>query len=48
MAVDLRGHPMFPTTGVNTPTRFESNVFDCEVWEMLGNHLNLLAPPAAK
>jgi carotenoid cleavage dioxygenase-like enzyme len=32
MAVDFRGHPMFPSTGFNTPTRFEADVFDCEVW----------------
>jgi hypothetical protein len=23
MAVDFRGHPMFPSTGFNAPTRFE-------------------------
>jgi hypothetical protein len=27
MAVDLRGHPMFPPTGINTPARFEADVF---------------------
>ncbi len=32
MAVDFRGHPMFSTTGFNAPTRFEADVFDCEVW----------------
>ena len=32
MAVDFRGHPMFPQTGFNTPTRFEADVYDCEVW----------------
>jgi carotenoid cleavage dioxygenase-like enzyme len=32
MAVDFRGHPMFPSTGFNTPTRFEADIFDCEVW----------------
>jgi carotenoid cleavage dioxygenase len=32
MAVDFRGHPMFSSTGFNTPTRFEADVFDCEVW----------------
>jgi carotenoid cleavage dioxygenase-like enzyme len=32
MAVDFRGHPMFPSTGFNTPTRFEADVYDCEVW----------------
>jgi carotenoid cleavage dioxygenase-like enzyme len=31
MAVDFRGHPMFPP-GFNSPTRFEADVFDCEVW----------------
>jgi hypothetical protein len=32
MAVDFRGHPMFPQTGFNAPTRFEADGFDCEVW----------------
>ena len=32
MAVDFRGHPMFPATGFNAPTRFEADVYDCEVW----------------
>ena len=32
MAVDFRGHPMFPSTGFNTPSRFEADVYDCEVW----------------
>jgi hypothetical protein len=32
MAVDFRGHPMFPSTGFNTPTRFEADLYDCEVW----------------
>jgi len=31
MAVDFRGHPLFPP-GFNSPTRFEADVFDCEVW----------------
>ena len=31
MAVDFRGHPMFPP-GFNSPTRFEADVYDCEVW----------------
>ena len=31
MAVDFRGHPMFPQ-GFNSPTRFEADVYDCEVW----------------
>ena len=31
MAVDFRGHPMFPA-GFNSPTRFEADVYDCEVW----------------
>jgi carotenoid cleavage dioxygenase-like enzyme len=31
MAVDFRGHPMFPR-GFNAPTRFEADVYDCEVW----------------
>lgn len=31
MAVDFRGHPMFPP-GYNSPTRFEADVYDCEVW----------------
>lgn len=32
MAADFRGHPMFPATGFNAPTRFEADVYDCEVW----------------
>jgi carotenoid cleavage dioxygenase-like enzyme len=32
MAVDFRGHPMFPSEGFNAPTRFEADVYDCEVW----------------
>jgi carotenoid cleavage dioxygenase-like enzyme len=31
MAVDFRGHPLFPR-GFNSPTRFEADVYDCEVW----------------
>jgi carotenoid cleavage dioxygenase-like enzyme len=31
MAVDFRGHPMFPG-GFNNPTRFEADVYDCEVY----------------
>ena len=31
MAIDFRGHPMFPP-GFNSPTRFEANIYDCEVW----------------
>jgi carotenoid cleavage dioxygenase-like enzyme len=31
MAVDFRDHPMFPR-GFNSPTRFEADVYDCEVW----------------
>src|SRR5262245_7127097 len=31
MSVDFRGHPMFPP-GFNSPTRFEGDVYDCEVW----------------
>ncbi len=31
MAVDFRGHPMFPR-GFNAPTRFEADIYDCEVW----------------
>jgi carotenoid cleavage dioxygenase-like enzyme len=31
MSVDFRGHPMFPP-GFNSPTRFEADVYDCEVW----------------
>ena len=32
MAVDFRGHPMFGGGGFNSPTRFEADVYDCEVW----------------
>jgi Retinal pigment epithelial membrane protein/SnoaL-like domain len=32
MAADFRGHPMFPSTGFNAPTRFEADIHDCEVW----------------
>jgi carotenoid cleavage dioxygenase-like enzyme len=31
MAVDFRGHPLFPP-GFNNPTRFDADVYDCEVW----------------
>jgi carotenoid cleavage dioxygenase-like enzyme len=31
MAVDFRGHPMF-APGFNSPTRFEADIYDCEVW----------------
>jgi carotenoid cleavage dioxygenase-like enzyme len=31
MSVDFRGHPLFPP-GFNSPTRFEADVYDCEVW----------------
>ena len=31
MSVDFRGHPMFPR-GFNSPTRFEADIYDCEVW----------------
>lgn len=31
MAVDFRGHPMFASTGVNAPTRFEAEIHDCEL-----------------
>jgi carotenoid cleavage dioxygenase-like enzyme len=31
MAVDFRGHPLFPR-GFNSPTRFDAEVYDCEVW----------------
>lgn len=31
MDVDFRGHPMFPR-GFNSPTRFEGDIYDCEVW----------------
>ena len=30
-SLDFRGHPLFPP-GFNRPTRFEADVFDCEVW----------------
>ena len=31
MAVDFRDHRMFPR-GFNSPTRFEADIYDCEVW----------------
>jgi carotenoid cleavage dioxygenase-like enzyme len=31
MAPDFRGHPMYPP-GFNSPTRFEAEIYDCEVW----------------
>jgi carotenoid cleavage dioxygenase-like enzyme len=31
MAVEFRGHPLFPP-GFNSPTRFDADVYDCEVW----------------
>jgi hypothetical protein len=52
MAVDFRGHPMFPSTGFNTPTRFEADVYDCEVWgkiptEIEGNFPDHYANPVS-
>ena len=38
MAVDFRGHPMFPP-GYNSPTRFEADVYDCEVWGQIPSDL---------
>lgn len=35
MAVDFRGHPIFPLTGFNAPTRFDADICDCEVWGKL-------------
>ncbi|HVS23897.1 MAG TPA: carotenoid oxygenase family protein [Gammaproteobacteria bacterium] len=32
MTVDFRGHPLFQGGGFNSPTRFEADVYDCEVW----------------
>lgn len=39
MAADFRGHPMF-APGFNSPTRFEADVYDCEVWDEIwwGGH----------
>lgn len=39
MAVDFRGHPMFPAEGFNAPTRFEADVHDCEVWGQIPDDL---------
>lgn len=38
MAVDFRQHPMFPQ-GFNAPTRFEADVYDCEVWGSIPSDL---------
>jgi len=37
-SVDFRGHPLFPP-GFNSPTRFEGDVFDCEVWGTIPNDI---------
>jgi carotenoid cleavage dioxygenase-like enzyme len=39
MAVDFRGHPLFPD-GFNSPTRFEAEVYDCEVEGKLPSDLH--------
>jgi carotenoid cleavage dioxygenase-like enzyme len=39
MAVDFRGHPLFPG-GFNSPTRFEAEVYDCEVEGKLPSDLH--------
>ena len=39
MAVDFSGHPLF-TGGFNRPTRFEADVFDCEVEGEIPSDLN--------
>ncbi|MGD8340654.1 MAG: hypothetical protein PVH89_07710 [Gammaproteobacteria bacterium] len=38
MAVDFRDHPMFLARGFNAPTRFEADVYDCEVWGEIPYH----------
>jgi carotenoid cleavage dioxygenase-like enzyme len=30
-SIDFRDHPLFPP-GFNSPTRFEAEIYDCEVW----------------
>ncbi len=40
MAVDFRGHPMFPTSGFSAPTRFEADVYDCEIWGELPSDID--------
>ncbi|MEY4640961.1 MAG: hypothetical protein RLZZ227_955 [Pseudomonadota bacterium] len=40
MAVDFRGHPMFPSDGFNAPTRFEADLYDCEVWGEIPTELS--------
>jgi len=49
MTVDFRGHPMFQP-GFNSPTRFEADVYDCEVWGQIpsdieGTFYRVLAGP---
>ena len=39
MAVDFRGHPMF-RAGFNSPTRFEADVYDCEVWGQIPSDID--------
>jgi carotenoid cleavage dioxygenase-like enzyme len=39
MAVDFRGHPMF-APGFNSPTRFEADVYDCEVWGQIPSDID--------
>jgi carotenoid cleavage dioxygenase-like enzyme len=40
MAVDFRGHPMFQGGGFNSPTRFEADVYDCEVWGQIPSDID--------
>jgi carotenoid cleavage dioxygenase-like enzyme len=39
MAVDFRGHPLFPP-GFNSPTRFDADVYDCEVWGQIPSDIH--------
>ena len=40
MSVDFSGHPLFSGGGFNRPTRFEAEVFDCEVEGRIPSDLN--------
>ena len=49
MSVDFRGHPLFQGGGFNSPTRFEADVYDCEVWGQIPTDIEgTLLPDAVR
>ncbi len=47
MAVDFRGHPLFPP-GFNNPTRFDADVYDCEVWGQIPTDIHVRSIDAVR